>query len=212
MSRWEKPLSTNAAGSAEGDPEANGTMQAILQAGALCLARYGQDKTSIQVIAAAAGLNRTTIYRYFGDRNHLFKQISEYERVKRRAELAERIPEDASLEDALATIAEVLATIALAFNIPEHLRHHDRGLAQYYGLSGHDRHEWISELVRPYIARARQAGALVSPLTEDQAVEWAALVLMVIETLPGSATLDIRDPRTLGRTFAGRICRGIAAP
>jgi AcrR family transcriptional regulator len=212
MRSWEKPLRTNPAGSAESDLEANGTMQAILEAGALCLARYGQDKTSIQVIAAAAGLNRTTIYRYFGDRNHLFKQISEYERVKRRAELAERIPEDASLEDALATIAEVLATIALAVNIPEHLRRHDRGLAQYYGLSGHDRHEWISELVRPYIARARQMGELVSPLTEDQAVEWAALVLMVIGTLPGSPTLDIRDPRTLGRTFAGRICRGIAAP
>jgi AcrR family transcriptional regulator len=211
MSRWEKPLSTNPAGSVESDPEANGTIQAILEAGALCLARYGQDKTSIQVIAAAAGLNRTTIYRYFGDRNHLFQQISEYERAKRRAELAARIPDDASLEDALATIAEVLATIALAFNIPQHLRHHDRGLAQYYGLSGRDRHGWISELVRPYLTRARQGGELVPALTEDQAVEWAALVLMVIDTLPGSATLDIKDPRTLGRTFAERICRGIGA-
>jgi AcrR family transcriptional regulator len=210
--RWEKPLSTNPAGSVEGDPEANGTIQAILEAGALCLARYGQDRTSIQVIAAAAGLNRTTIYRYFGDRNHLFQQISEYERLKRRAEIAERIPDDASLEDALAAIAEVLATMALAFNIPEHLRRHDRGLAQYYGLAGRDRHEWISDLVRPYITRASQAGELVPPLTEDQAVEWAALVLMVIDTLPGTPTLDIRDPRALGRTFAERICHGIAKP
>jgi AcrR family transcriptional regulator len=208
----ESPLSTNPAGSAEIDPAANGTIQAILEAGALCLARYGQDRTSIQVIAEAAGLNRTTIYRYFGDRNHLFKQISEHERVKRRAELAERIPDDASLEDALATVAEVFAAIALAFNIPEHLRRHDLGLAQYYGLSSHDRHEWISDLIRPYIARACQAGALIPRLTEDQAVEWAALILMVIDTLPGSATLDITDPRTLGRTFAERICQGIAAP
>jgi len=62
------------------------------------------------------------------------------------------------------------------------------------------------------IARARQAGELAPSLSEDQAVEWAALVLMVIETLPGSAGLDITDPRAVGRTFAERICQGIAAP
>jgi AcrR family transcriptional regulator len=152
------------------------------------------------------------VYRYFSDRTQLFNAINDYERRKQRAELSARIPGDASLEDALATIAEVLAATALAFNIPEHLRHRDRGLAQYYGLYSHDRHEWISDLIRPYIARARQAGELARSLTEDQAVEWAALVLMVIETLPGSAGLDITDPRAVGRTFAERICQGIAAP
>ncbi|MGH3154403.1 MAG: TetR/AcrR family transcriptional regulator [Streptosporangiaceae bacterium] len=204
-------MTTNSADRGEIDATANGTIRAILEAGSLCLARFGQDKTSIQVIADAAGLNRTTVYRYFGDRAELFNAINDYERSKQRAELAARIPGDASLQDALATIAEVLAATALAYNIPEHLRRHDHGLAQYYGAYSHDRHEWISTLVRPYVARARQAGQLAPRLSEDRAVEWAALVLMVIETLPGSASLDITDPRALGRTFAERICQGIAA-
>jgi len=204
-------VSTDPATGREIDPASNETLRAILEAGALCLARLGQDKTSIQVIADAAGLNRTTVYRYFSDRSQLFNAINDYERGKQRAALAARIPSDASLEDALATIAEVLAATALAFNIPEHLRRHDRGLAQYYGLSSRNRHQWISDLVRPYVARARQAGELARNLTEDQAVEWAALVLLVVETLPGSATLDIADPRAVGRTFAQRICQGIAA-
>jgi AcrR family transcriptional regulator len=205
-------MSTNSeAGDPGTDPAASGTIRTILEAGALCLARLGQDKTSIQVIADAARLNRTTVYRYFSDRAQLFNAINDYERRKQRAALAERIGDGASLEDALATVAEVLAATALAFNVPEHLRRRDRGLAQYYGLYSRDRHEWISDLIRPYIARARQAGELAPSLSEGQAVEWAALVLMVIETLPGSASLDITDPRAVGRTFAARICQGIAA-
>lgn len=205
-------MSTNPDGEPETDPAASGTILTILEAGSACLARLGQDKTSIQVIADAAGLNRTTVYRYFSHRTQLFSAISDYERRKQRAELAKRIPDDASLPDALAAIAEVLAATALAFNVPEHLRRRDRGLAQYYGLHSHDRHEWISDLIRPYIARARLTGELAPGLSEGQAVEWAAVVLMVVETLPGSASLDLSDPRAVGRTFAERICQGIAAP
>ena len=192
-----------------GDPATNETIRTILEAGALCLARFGQDKTSIQVIADAAGLNRTTVYRYFEDRSQLLNAISEYERDKQRTQIRERIPPGASLEDALATIGEILASTALAFHVPEHLRRHDRGLALYYGLFSYDRHGWISDLVRPYIASAQQCGELAPDLSPDEAVEWAALVLMLIETLPGSVSLDITDPRATGRTFARRICAGI---
>lgn len=204
-------MSTNQASEREIDPATNETIRTILEAGALCLARLGQDKTSIQVIADAAGLNRTTVYRYFGGRNQLLNAITEYERDKQRTRIRERIPRDASLEDALATIGEVLASTALAFRVPEHLRRHDRGLALYYGLFSYDRHGWISTLARPYIASAQQSGGLAPDLTEDQAVEWAALVLMLIETLPGSVSLDITDPHAVGRTFARRICAGIGS-
>jgi AcrR family transcriptional regulator len=192
-----------------GDPATNETIRAILEAGALCLARLGQDKTSIQVIADAAGLNRTTVYRYFADRNQLFKAISEYERDKQREQIRARIAPGASLEDALATIGEVLASTALAYHVPEHLRRRDRGLALYYGLFSYDRHGWIASLVRPYIASAGQAGGLAPDVTADEAVEWAALVLMLIETLPSSVSLDITDPRAVGRSFARRICAGV---
>lgn len=202
-------MGTSSAGSAQIDPAANGTIRAILEAGARCLARFGQDRTSMQVIADAAGLNRTTVYRYFGDRDQLLNAISGYLRDKQRAELAERIPDDASLQDALAAIAAVLAGAAADFHIPEHLGRHDRGLGQYYGLYGRDRYEWIAGLVRPHIARALQAGELAEDLTEAEATEWATLALMVIETMPGSVSLDIRDPGAVGRVFALRICRGI---
>ena len=40
-------------------------------------------------------------------------------------------------------------------------------------------------------------------------MEWAALVLLLIPTMPGSSNLDITDPRSFGRTLARRICLGI---
>ena len=43
-------------------------------------------------------------------------------------------------------------------------------------------------------------------------MEWAALVLLLIPTMPGSSNLDITDPRSFGRTLARRICQGIGRP
>lgn len=198
--------------SPDGGAPPNRTVRTILEAGLLCLARLGHDRTSIQAIADTAGLNRTTVYRYFGDRNRLFNAINDYMRDKQRAEVAARIPVDARLDEALAAIGEMLASTVLAFDIPGHLRRHDRGMGQFFGLYSQDRHERISSLIRPYIARAFQAGELPPDLPEAEAVEWAALVLMGIETLPDSISLDLRDPGTVGRTFAHRICQGISQP
>ena len=205
-------MDTNATGDPVTDATTNETIRTILEAGALCLTRLGRDKTSIQDIADAAALGRTTVYRYFSDRNHLIKAIGEYERRKQEAELRERITDGVSLEEALATIAEVLAASVLAFNVPEHLRRHDHELAQHFTADSRHRHERTSILVRPYVARAYQAGELASGVTEDEAVEWAALVLLLIPTMPGSSNLDITDPRSFGRTLARRICQGIGRP
>lgn len=205
-------MDTDATGDPVADAATNETIRTILEAGALCLTRLGRDKTSIQDIADAAALGRTTVYRYFCDRNHLLKSIGQYERRKQQAELRARITDTASLEEALATIAEVIAATVLAYNVPEHLHRHDHELAQHFTEDNRDRHERMSILIRPYVARAHQAGELVPDVTEDEAVEWAALVMLLIPTMPGSTNLDVTDPRSLGRTLARRICQGIGRP
>jgi AcrR family transcriptional regulator len=205
-------MGTHATGDPVTDAATNETIRTILEAGALCLARLGRDKTSIQDIADAAALGRTTVYRYFSDRNHLLKAIGQYERRRQQAELQARITDGASLEEALAITAEVIAASVLAYNVPEHLHRHDHELAQHFMEDSRIRHERTSSLIRPYIARAYQAGELAPDVTEDEAVEWAALVLLLIPTMPPSANLDITDPCSLGRTFARRICQGIGRP
>lgn len=205
-------MDTDATGDPVTDAATNETIRTILEAGALCLTRLGRDKTSIQDIADAAALGRTTVYRYFSDRNHLIKAIGQYERRKQQAELRARITDTASLEEALATVAEVIAATVLAYNVPEHLHRHDHELAQHFTEDNRDRHERTSVLIRPYVTRAYLAGELARDVTEDEAVEWAALVMLLIPTMPGSTNLDVTDPRSLGRTLARRICQGIGRP
>src|SRR5918912_847291 len=56
----------------------------ILQAGAECLARFGNDKTSVQDVADMAKVSRATVYRYFPDRAALFQSVTMHERERIR--------------------------------------------------------------------------------------------------------------------------------
>lgn len=48
---------------------------AVLDAAALCVQRRGFDNTSLEEVAAEAGVSRTTLYRRFGNRENLFKAL-----------------------------------------------------------------------------------------------------------------------------------------
>ncbi len=69
------------------DPATNDTVSAILDAGAACLARYGNEKTSIQDIADTAGMSRATVYRYFPDRASLLRAVTRHDQAKQADEI-----------------------------------------------------------------------------------------------------------------------------
>jgi hypothetical protein len=114
------------------------------------------------------------------------------------------------MEEALAIAAEVLWVAALRFRTSEHLANRDRGLANYLVFRRADRSEWITELVRPYVQHAREAGELPSDVSLDDAIGWIVMTLSAIPTLPRSGILDVGDPPAIGRLLARRICRGLS--
>lgn len=186
------------------------TERLILDAGAACLARFGNEKTSIQDVADAAGVSRATVYRYFTDRAQLLQAVTDYEHHKQLGEVRTRAAGAETLEQALAVIAEVAAAAALRFHTREHLRNRDRGLAQYLFLQSTNRLESVRDLVYPYVSRAHASGELDPTISLDDAVEWIVLTISMIPTLPGSSTLDLDDPVALGAAFARRLCRGLS--
>lgn len=59
----------------------------LLDVAESCFARYGIRRTTMEDIAADAGVSRPTLYRYFGDRDSLTRAIAQ----RRAAQFAERM-------------------------------------------------------------------------------------------------------------------------
>jgi AcrR family transcriptional regulator len=188
----------------------NEVVQQILDAGSAWLTRFGNEKTTIQDVAQASGISRATIYRYFPGRAQLLQAITDYDHARQLQEVRARAAAAISLEEALAIAAEVLWVAALRFRTSEHLANRDRGLANYLVFRRADRSEWITELIRPYVQRAREAGELPSDVSLDDAIEWIVMTLSAIPMLPRSGILDVGDPPAIGRLLARRICRGLS--
>jgi AcrR family transcriptional regulator len=187
----------------------NEVVQQILDAGSAWLTRFGNEKTTIQDVAQASGISRATIYRYFPGRAQLLQAITDYDQARQLEEVRIRAAAAASMEEAVAIAAEVLWVAALRFRTSEHLANRDRGLANYLVFQRADRSEWITELVRPYVQRAREAGELPSAVSLDDAIGWIVMNLSAIPMLPRSGILDVGDPPAIGRLLARRICRGL---
>ena len=187
----------------------NEVVQQILDAGSAWLTRFGNEKTTIQDVAQASGISRATIYRYFPGRAQLLQAITDYDQARQLQEVRIRAAAAASMEEAVAIAAEVLWVAALRFRTSEHLANRDRGLANYLVFQRADRSEWITELVRPYVQRAREAGELPSEVSLDDAIGWIVMTLSAIPMLPRSGILDVGDPPAIGRLLARRICRGL---
>jgi AcrR family transcriptional regulator len=188
----------------------NEVVQQILDAGSAWLTRFGNEKTTIQDVAQASGISRATIYRYFPGRAQLLQAITDYDQARQLQEVRIRAAAAASMEEALAIAAEVLWVAALRFRTSEHLANRDRGLANYLVFQRADRSEWITELIRPYVQRAREAGELPSAVSLDDAIGWIVMTLSAIPMLPQSGILDVGDPPAIGRVLARRICRGLS--
>ncbi len=188
----------------------NEVVQQILDAGSAWLTRFGNEKTTIQDVAQASGISRATIYRYFPGRAQLLQAITDYDQARQLQEVRIRAAAAASMEEALAIAAEVLWVAALRFRTSEHLANRDRGLANYLVFRRADRSEWITELIRPYVQRAREAGELPSAVSLDDAIGWIVMTLSAIPMLPQSGILDVGDPPAIGRVLARRICRGLS--
>lgn len=190
------------------DPE---TRDRILRAGMRCTAQYGRAKTTLQDVALAAGVSRATIYRYFADRGALFSGIREYEHDHDRAEFERLAAGARTLDDAVAALGEVLAGTASRYRVGAHLAAGDESLATYMALRSGRERERAAGMIRPYVARAADAGELRPGISTGEAEEWIALALVQATSLAPLHSVDGDDPAAVGRWLARMTCSGICA-
>ncbi|MCY1283127.1 TetR/AcrR family transcriptional regulator [Pseudomonas jinjuensis] len=100
-----QPTSSNG----PGRPKDLAKRQAILEAAKVLFVSKGYDGSSMEAIAAEAGVSKLTVYSHFTDKETLFSEAV-------RAKCAEQMPELFAEPPAGATLEELLLPLARGFN------------------------------------------------------------------------------------------------
>jgi AcrR family transcriptional regulator len=192
-----------------GERDDNDTQLRILEAGVACIARFGNEKTSIQDVADEAGVSRGTIYRYFEDRATLFAAVGRHEGQRMATAIADRTSPSTTLEELVAIIVEERVAGALRYHTRDHLRHHDRGFAEFF-MFGQRRHlEAARKALEPAVRRAKREGELAPGVGVDEATDWIVICLSTVVPLSGATSFDVDDIPATGRFYAKFICHGL---
>ncbi len=93
----------------QGRPVDQAKRKAIIDAAAESFFAHGFSATSIEQVAADAGVSKVTVYNQFGDKQALFAASVEAECERLRDQFTIEIPEGTSLRDSLLAIGEAMS-------------------------------------------------------------------------------------------------------
>lgn len=180
-------------------PQATGVRERIVNAAEGCFARYGVGKTTVEDIAAAAGLSRATVYRSFaGGRDEVILEVLMRDMRRFLDRLAGRLGTEHSVPDAIVEgVVDAVAFVrgeprVAALLTPEAAGHTQAAVVRAAGqvLS------LCADHVRPYFDAAQREGLLRADITVEGAVEFLFRIISSLIALPRQD-----EPRGFLRTY-----------
>jgi len=146
---------------ASGVPRYDRTKAAILDATAHALSEHGRS-TSMADVAAAAGVSRATLYRYYPDREALLDALASHALAEAAARLADAGLERAPVEEAIERIVRALTAVGDRYAVLAH--------EQVEGDPG-EIERLIAAPMRAVFARGIESGVLRQDLAADVLLE-----------------------------------------
>jgi len=191
------------------------TRQRILDAAAQCFAARGFSKTTVEEIAASAGVSKALVYHHFRGKEAMFEELlertlSDWARV---GEIDEHLPADGSIPAAIAGM--VRASLAYARDNPlvRSFYQFDPLVVSFVGSSAVVRRhteEGRARMVRA-IERGIARGELRADLEPVRVADVARMLIMaLIDHLLNPQWLDASDER-FAETCLEVLFHGIAA-
>jgi AcrR family transcriptional regulator len=187
-------------GTLPGMPQATTDVrERIVNAAERCFARYGVGKTTVEDIAAAAGLSRATVYRSFaGGRDEVILEVLLRDLRRFLDRLAVRLGEQTSVSDGI--VEGVVNAVAFvrgeprmaALVSPEAAGHTQTAVAG----AAESVLRLCADRVRPYFEVAQREGLLRADLTVAGVVEFLFRIISSMIALPHDG-----DPREFLRTY-----------
>jgi TetR/AcrR family acrAB operon transcriptional repressor len=190
--------------------------QRVLDAAARCFAASGFSKTTVEQIAAGAGVSKALLYHHFRGKEAIFEELlertlSDWARVGR---IDEHLPPDGSVVTALAGMVRASLAYARSNPLVRSLYQFDPLVVRFVGSSAAVRRhadEGRQRLVDA-IQRGVARGELRADLDPGRVADAARLLIMaLIDHLLNPDWLDASDDRFV-ETCLEVLFHGIAAP
>ncbi|WP_019629388.1 TetR/AcrR family transcriptional regulator [Actinomadura atramentaria] len=185
------------------------TRERIIDAAQDCFARFGVAKTTVEDIAAAAGLSRATVYRAVtGGRDELILAVVLRDLQRFLDGLAERLRGEQSVsaavvEGTIDAVSFVRGDETIArFLVPEAAGHMQAAVA---GAAEHVLN-LCGDYVRPHFARAQRHGLLRADIEVEGTVEFLFRVITSLIVMDRHRTDD--ELRAFLRTYVVPVVTG----
>lgn len=178
------------------------TRDRIVAAAAACFMRYGVAKTTVEDIAAAAGLSRATVYRSFtGGRDELILSVVLRDLAGYLDHLAERLRREQTAEAAIVEgVLDSVAWVREAPQVSPFLAPDSAGHAQAAVAGAAERVlELCCDYVRPYFDLAQRQGMLRQGIDVEGSMEFLFRIISSMAVMP--RTRDAEATRRFLRTY-----------
>lgn len=158
-----------------------GTKDQILKAARNCFLEHGVRKTTMEKVAAAAGVSRSIVYRLFLDRRELIEAAAAERIAEIADEIAENIPRDVDWDSR--TLVETFTDLSLA--VIENVRRDAELAILLADDSPVSLHHvvWLSDVAqrgsqfwRPWLEHLREVGVVRKDVPLDYLIEWLQTV------------------------------------
>lgn len=167
------------------------TEAAILGAAAHLVAEAGAA-ASMADVAAAAGVGRATLYRYFPSREDLLKALAGHAIAEAGARIAEAGLDHVSVEESLARIVRALVTVGDRYAVlaAEQIKPNQR-----------ESERLLAQPIRAVFARGIKEGVLRDDISLDALLAFFGGAVGVAIKLTGSRQLGLEDAAAAATTL-----------
>ena len=190
-------MATNAPAAANGD---GATRQRIIAAARDCFTKYGPRRTTMEDVAAAAGIARPALYRHVSSRDEIVEAVI----LQRVSELAETfrslVTEATSFAEAFVEVSMAAVNAARLDPELQALFQTTTGTRIIEVMAGPNAgfHEFVKAFFADAFTAARASGELRTDVTDDQLSEWIRGVYMMMIL---REDLDAERERDMIETF-----------
>jgi AcrR family transcriptional regulator len=191
------------------------TRQRILDAAAQCFAASGFSKTTVEEIAAGAGVSKALVYHHFRGKDAVFEELlertlSDWARV---GQIDEHLPPDGSITAAIAGMVRASLAYARGNPLVHSLYQFDPLVVRFVGSSAAVRRHTEEGRARMVdaIQRGVARGELRADLDPARVADVARMLIMaLIDHLLNPQWLDTSDDRFV-ETCLEALFHGVAA-